>query len=96
MRTLLLVARFPVSTIRMSTPCEFTLPTAVDINTYLPRIANIMTQLAASNNKDVAIERLDTLIAELNLAINNNSGTTVFPITPGGSVKNRKKKICNC
>ncbi len=76
--------------------CQLTLPTAIDINTYMPRVIDIFTQLNSTNNKDVAIERLDTLIAELNLAINNNSGTTVFPITPGGSVKNRKKKICNC
>lgn len=81
----------------MSAPCTFTLPTAIDVNTYLPRIANIMTQLATSNNKEIAIERLDTLITELNLAIIDNSGTAVFPIAPGGgSVNPRKKKVCKC
>lgn len=80
----------------MSAPCTFTLPSVIDIATYMPRIADIMTQLAQNNNKKIAIERLDTLIAELNHAIIDNSGAVVFPIAPGGSVNPRKKKVCNC
>jgi hypothetical protein len=79
-----------------STPCSYKLPTTIDIATYFPRINDIMTQLANNNNKDIAVERLNTLIAELNIVINDNSGNTVYPITTGAPVKSRKKKVCNC
>jgi hypothetical protein len=80
------------------TTCSVIIPNDLNIELYLTRMQDIVTQLDQKNNKDIAIERLDTLISELNIVINNNSGATSFPISGGGSGSKppRKKKICTC
>lgn len=58
-----------------NSPCIYTVPPEQNINTYLTTVSNILVQLKGSNDKDTAINRIDTLISHLTTVINKNQLT---------------------
>lgn len=58
---------YGVATIRK--PCIVTPPAELDVNQYMKRLEDIITQLSVLNMKDIAVQRIDLLEREVNTVI---------------------------
>ena len=49
----------------MNPPCTYTPPEGQDITPYLVRLQSILDNLNATQNKEIAVERIQLLVADI-------------------------------